>query len=775
MNVLKAILLFTVVLLTASRAYAGDAGEADEAFVGPFPSWQDLRRDYGAVGDGRADDTAALQRALDDLTKHEKSCVLFIPRGTYRLTGSVGTVREAHTDGQGIAIVGEDPAGVILLWDGPEGDTMFRWDAWYAKISRLTFDGAGRAGTALIYGPSFSTYNETSDIIFRGAETGLAFGGPKTKGQAENEVLRCRFIRCETGIKTVNWNSMDIWVWYSRFEDCGRGVYNVMGNWHVWHCLFLRSRIADMSTKNLMVFSVVNNTSIGSHRFFDFSTGHKWGSPVSLTGNRVFDISGDRAVSLGNAGPYLLVDNVFRLSGETRAVRMTWGDQTLVGNTYTGPDAVETRGRFRRIAEKVVDTKSISDAIPTLPPTPPGRSFRVFEVPAGSNGDVIQEAIDAAARMAGQRSVVHLPMGSYKIKKTLVVPGRSDVQLVGDGAARTATQLKWSGPEGGVVLRLKGPSRATLRDIYIHAPRGRALVVEKADQPGGRIFADQLNTGGPKNQSHGRTTALRINGLDHTDVLMRALQGGGRGGAWIEVVGGPGAASAQNQISIFTGATASADGQYNVRQGGRLVVRGVYHERSSDSFNGVKLTDSGTLSIDATRFSYATSEKAPTILVDGFRGLFTLATSILLPVKTGKTCRIEIQGDGSGAGVLALNNQFWVKSPGTTADSVWQNRATPPVRGGLVGCSINGRQTVVAKSFEFLTDVGYTPDNTLSDSGPADDQVGVDDATILRHLAPLRKADTWLPAAVPDGVTDVRIHRLIASGGRDAVVEFRAD
>jgi hypothetical protein len=526
-----------------------------------------------------------------------------------------------------------------------------------------------------------------------------------------------------------------------------------------------------------MAFSVVNNTSVGSRRFFDFSTGHTWGSPVSLTGNRVLDPTGDWAVLLDNAGPYLVVDNVFRLGDRTRGVRMTWGDQTLAGNTYTRADAVEERGRFRRLAEKVVADREIPRDVPTLPEAPPHRDRKVFEVPAGANGDAVQKAVDAAAGLAGQRPVVHLPMGAYKVEKTLVIPAGCDVQLVGDGAGETATRLNWAGPAGGVVLRLAGPSRATLRDFYVHAPEGRAVVVEDADQPGGRIFADQLNASGPTNGKQGRTAAVRVQGLDRTDVLLRALQGSGNAGAWVEVHGGPAAREAKNQVSIFTGATGSAAGQYEVRDWGRLVVRGVYHERSSDSLNGLLLTDSGTLSIDATRFSYATSAKAPTVAADNFRGQFTLATCMLLPVDTKETCRFEMRGDGSEASLLALNDQFWVNEPGTTADTVWQNRAKPAARGGLIGCNINtSNKEAAPKGFEFLPNVGDHPDPAKSKfgSGPLEDRGGVDDDTIVRHLAPLRAARVWLPAAAPAGVTDVRIQRVMVSGGRDAVVEFRA-
>jgi hypothetical protein len=750
---------------------------SDEEFVGPFASWRDLRRDYNAVGDGKADDTTALQRALDELIKHENACVLYVPAGTYRLTATVQTKRKEHTDCQGVAVIGEDPSSTILLWDGPADGTMFQWDAWYSKISRLTFDGRWQAGTGLCYGPAFSTYNETSDLVFRNIKNGLVFGGEKTNGQAENEVLRCRFVNCETGVQTVNWNSMDIWVWYCKFEDCGRGIFNVMGNWHAWHNLFLRSRIADVGIINLMAFSVVNNTSVKSHRFLDFETGHTWGSPTSITGNRVLDPTGDFAMRLSNAGPYLVVDNIFQCRGKTRAVQMTWADQTFVGNTYTSIDAVAERGRFRRIAEKTLDAELISDALPKLPPTPPQRKRKVFEVAAGASSIEIQLLINEASKLAGQRPVVHFPMGNYRLDKTLVIPADCDIQLVGDGAGETATRLNWSGPEDGVLLRLNGPSHAVLRDIYLHAPNARGLLIEDTDQPGGRIFADQLNVNGSRQKHQPRTAALRINGLVQTDVLLRALQGSGNGGVWVEVIGGPNAASARNQVSVFTGATGSAAGQYDVSRNGQLVVRGVYHERSSDSLNGLHLTDNGSLCIDATRFSYATSAQAATIGADNFRGLFTLATCMLMPVETKETCRFELRGDGSNASILALNNQFWVHQPGTSADTVWLNMAKPPARGGLVGCNINtSNKEAAPKGFEFLANVGDSPDPAKSKSGagPLDERGGVDDATILKHLAPLRKARVWLPAEMPTGATDVRIHRVMIVGGGPAAVEIRA-
>jgi hypothetical protein len=75
-----------------------------------------------------------------------------------------------------------------------------------------------------------------------------------------------------------------------------------------------------------------------------------------------------------------------------------------------------------------------------------------------------------------------------------------------------------------------------------------------------------------------------------------------------------------------------------------------------------------------------------------------------------------------------------------------------------VGCNLNtSNEEAAPRGFAFLANVG-----------------NVDDATVLHHLAPLRQARIWVPSPASPGVTDVRLHRVMASGGRGAVVEFRA-
>ncbi|HET6386084.1 MAG TPA: glycosyl hydrolase family 28-related protein [Armatimonadota bacterium] len=105
-------------LLLASRAH-GVPVTGDE-FVGPFPSWANVKPDYGAVGDGKADDTAAIQKALEDVRRKDSpKRALFFPAGVYRITHTLKLERISHNEPLGMSITGEDPVNTIITGNPP--------------------------------------------------------------------------------------------------------------------------------------------------------------------------------------------------------------------------------------------------------------------------------------------------------------------------------------------------------------------------------------------------------------------------------------------------------------------------------------------------------------------------------------------------------------------------------------------------------------------------------------------------------------------------------
>src|SRR6476661_7865493 len=126
------------VLVSAGAAalvptFAEAQAAAPEAFIGPLPGWKNARADFGAAGDGRADDTAALQRALSSLVA-SGSTALYLPAGRYRITRPLVLPRMGARQAQGLNIQGEDPALTVIVWDGPRDGRMFEFGGWYSKL-----------------------------------------------------------------------------------------------------------------------------------------------------------------------------------------------------------------------------------------------------------------------------------------------------------------------------------------------------------------------------------------------------------------------------------------------------------------------------------------------------------------------------------------------------------------------------------------------------------------------------------------------------------------
>jgi len=392
-----------------------------EEFVGPFPSWTNLKTAYHAVGDGKADDTAALQSALSDIGTTGHSPVLFIPSGQYRITKTL-----TLADSIFVSVVGEDPASVTIVWDGPPGGTMLAVNGVaYSRFTRLTYNGRRRASVAVeqswdnVKG-HFDTGNQYSDHVFLDVEYGI-HGGFKNGGFAETSIVRSHFVRnTKAGVALGNFNALDIWIWYSTFDDCAIGVTNEpgAGNFHVYGSVFRRSAVADLYMKNTGGFSARGNYSANSKAFFVSPGPVAHPATIELQANTIVDSADVATVRLGNQGPGLLLDNVVRSQRGAAGPIVVWrsfidADVTSVGNTFPVANAVSTNGRLVSIDDGVAAIGTFRPAAPRLPTTLPNFARAIFEVESNGDGSAIQRAIDRAVEAIGTRPVVHIPFGTY--------------------------------------------------------------------------------------------------------------------------------------------------------------------------------------------------------------------------------------------------------------------------------------------------------------------------------------------------------------------------
>ena len=109
--------LLLIVIVISSLAMVSGQAIAE----GPPDRIMNLKADFGAVGDGEADDTDALQAAFDTRAS------VFIPEGTYRFTKTLYARSSSNIYGSG---GGWNPnRQTHLLYDGPEGEGYKWWPA----------------------------------------------------------------------------------------------------------------------------------------------------------------------------------------------------------------------------------------------------------------------------------------------------------------------------------------------------------------------------------------------------------------------------------------------------------------------------------------------------------------------------------------------------------------------------------------------------------------------------------------------------------------------
>ncbi|MEJ7823680.1 MAG: glycosyl hydrolase family 28-related protein, partial [Chitinophagaceae bacterium] len=723
----------------------------DDEFVGPFPSWINVKTDFNVKGDGIADETAALQAAFDAVgNANSTKSVVYLPPGTYRITGTL-----TITNKMNISIIGADPATTKILWNGPNGGTMIQiYGTAYSRFNRITWDGNGIASIAVDQARLtantgyFDTGNEYADDEFKNVGIGIR-GGHFGHGFAETAIMRCKFTRNTiAGITLGNFNALDVWVWQSVFENCAIGITNLYdntivggGNFKVYGSIFRNSTISDIVIGHTGEFAFRDNTSTNSKKFV-IAIPKFYPCHITLQSNTIIDPVSDTAINIQNHGPIILLDNIIR--SRPAAVgpvvfhsSYPTSDFFSMGNTFSVTNAIKSTGRKIIYDKPIVSHGSFGTlAEPILPGTQPKLNRTVFEVPAGANATAIQAIINQAALLSGNRPVVHFPHGVYNIQSTLNIPAGSDMQIVGDGHGDVyPTWLFWTGGTVGPVINIAGPSKVTLRDISISGEtRVTGILMTNVDQTGSRIFMHEL-------EANLNTNGINVNGLDNTLVLAHNSRISQSAGKAINVTGGPFASSGnpqQGKTIMVGGLIWENNLSYGVTNGGNLLARDVWYE-SLNNGQYLNISGLGTVTIEGSSVASPRGTAIPQISITNLAGKASLINSYFED-------RVTISGNGVQTKVLGLGTLFGNNSLPETSNTNYIENTTSPA-GDI--------RSFISRSFK-------NPNLTNPKYGSfAVNNIGtIDSAFIATMLEQLRNEHSQVLTPNSDGITDIRLYRV---------------
>jgi len=665
-------LMILLVLLLVQRTTA----QGREEFNGPYAGWADVKNRFGAKGNGKDDDTKALQLALDSLSCPPKGLnmgpraymVVYLPAGTYCISSTLllrGKI--------GVSIIGEDPARTTIKWIGRDKDTIF-WSngSAYFKVSRLTWDANKRTGMEAIgvhwkdrwddaKSKSFATLNiELSDNIFIGGfKFGISGGTYNGAGTSYNDseiaIRRCVFQGCtESGIEIGGYNALDYWIWDCRFIECASGVHCSYGGYHLYRCFFSGSKVADLHnthgyynsvrgcySENSRMFSA--DETVGSNPFKRIFQDNTVINPLVLP------------IVYYHLGKISLMGNKFTRASDTSVKNVlymtSWApgvyEALSLNNTYGYKNPVEMTVPVKKLYsfgdKQAIVKPDAAQFLKTLEATPPKVRRKVLEVPTSAGSDVIQEIINQAARLKGQRPVVHFGMGTYILDKPLVVPAGADMQLAGDGLLYASVILqKEGGLSGKAIILVKGPSYIEIRDLQIGKDGDNhqlpAILFEGIDQPGAQAHLDQI-------YSHA-DTSLSVESMNYLYVQKENsffMDGN-------YIAGGPLLRNGKGtaRVCCYGGQFA----RLSVQQNGRFVAKDCWWE--GESRLPLDLQGSGTVCIDGAMIAPNRADSSPVIRIGRFDGHISLMNMYVQGA-------LAPQADNPNLSLLVWNINFYHK------------------------------------------------------------------------------------------------------------------
>jgi len=501
------------------RAVTAPIPELPQLDWEPRSDWINVKTKLGAVGDGKADDTAPLQAALDSLKDgYDAPNTIYLPPGVYRITKTLHwkNLYSKHIVGHGrdTRIVWDGVAGGVTgepyrsKWSD-EPSVMFHSDGATAgvRFEGLIWDGAGRAVIGINH--CSSTHYE-SHVIHRHEQfinmgTGIMSSGSPwfryKNATAEVMFDNCLFANVASGLLFGSYNALDNTAVGCGFYYCGTGIRNWVGNVYVRDCHFEGSREHDIYT-HVGDVSALRCTSVGSLRFLHNSGNmfvlqdchvEGWKSPIMAVENRT-------------GAPLTLFDCTFKsppgqqppIQGHASSVLISnckaEGSEGVLGKSLAARAIVIPPGK-RGAAVGSARQTFFQSTVKVL--------GKVFDAKRdfGARGDGKSDDTDAivaaikAAREQGQGAIAYLPHGKYRVTRTIEVFGE-DYRIGGAGLGwQSGTQVAWGGPRPGEgretpVFHVKNARNVTLEGFraatpsdYYEDPGVLSFLHEASDRP----------------------------------------------------------------------------------------------------------------------------------------------------------------------------------------------------------------------------------------------------------------------------------------------------
>ncbi len=210
---------FGATLAVRPTGTAGAAGPALHTGTGLVYSYAVSVKDFGAVGDGKHDDTAAIERAIHAASlagpinfsrwSAARGLVVF-PPGLYRITAPLKLGPATwNMEIRGAA----GPGVTALLWGGPKGGTMLSIDGSGGVVVKdLQFLGAHRAGKGIsVNSPTGYGFGNGmfSKLTFSDMGRGFVCGSHSYICSADMTLSDVNFVHCHTGFLTLSDQNLD--------------------------------------------------------------------------------------------------------------------------------------------------------------------------------------------------------------------------------------------------------------------------------------------------------------------------------------------------------------------------------------------------------------------------------------------------------------------------------------------------------------------------------------------------------------------------------------